>query len=88
MMMKRIEDIDGYPYGKWTTTPPTQEGWYWAMSVDDDDSPQVVIVDKNLGTEKDKHPLIVGAVYVQDEWQLSLFTHWLGPLPVPAPPKE
>lgn len=58
----------------WTTTPPTEEGWYWAIheAVGYMDLVKVCkLTEDYLTTEN-------GPLYV--------FTHWLGPLPPPEPP--
>jgi hypothetical protein len=64
----------------WTTTPPTEPGWYWAML-----SKEYSIL----------YPLVLvefreGTIYTHgNEAPASFesFTHWLGPLPLPEPPK-
>jgi hypothetical protein len=64
----------------WTTTPPTKEGWYWAML-----SKEYSIL----------YPLVLvefreGTIYTHGNKapaSFESFTHWLGPLPVPEPPK-
>jgi hypothetical protein len=66
---------------QWTTTPPTEEGWYWVL----DGEPYIAEVfysynhrlcadftDENVPTPIDELPGI---------------THWLGPLPVPELPE-
>jgi hypothetical protein len=64
-----------YYENKWTTTPPTVEGWYWVKHEADNEiiMTQVCkLTDDYLTTEN-------GPLYI--------FTHWLGPLPAPAPPE-
>lgn len=69
---------------RWKTEPPTVEGWYWAAD-GDGKSPRIAEVfyssghrlyadftDENIPAPLDQFPEI---------------THWLGPLPVPAPPE-
>jgi hypothetical protein len=63
---------------QWTTTPPTEEGLYFAYSQEDG----VEIVHYRGRNQLDM--AVMGI-----EWRYSLggYTHWLGPLPVPEPPK-
>jgi hypothetical protein len=62
-------------YGKWTTEPPTKEGWYWAV----DNENEIEIVE-----------FTDGELYVTG-WENAVaenhFTHWCGPIPAPEPPK-
>jgi hypothetical protein len=73
--------------GGWTTTPPTRDGWYWAIGTDEsglyspNDKPYPIIVYTSLD---DGYVLIPGTD--QDEVFAS-FSMWLGPLPEPIPPE-
>ena len=58
----------------WTTTPPKVDGWYWALRFGE---VQIVNIRGSVGF----------IVALDDYCMLELFTHWLGPLPVPEPPK-
>jgi hypothetical protein len=62
----------------WTTTPPTVEGWYWVYS---DGEINLVNVFRNYDAW----------IVRRDDrtaWIEMLNTaHWLGPLPLPEPPK-
>ena len=66
---------------QWTTTPPTEPGWYWCMLRDIDTS--IVIYVSNASDEPE--PMVT---YHEGEEVLELdeMTHWLGPLPAPLPP--
>jgi hypothetical protein len=72
----------GYAFGKWTTTPPTEPGWYWVRN----------IKGKIWCDEVFKKDGVM-CWWSEDENTfnsiiLDYFTHWLGPLPPPEPPKE
>jgi hypothetical protein len=75
----RIEEIDGFPYGLWTTDPPKVEGWYWTKSK---------LFDKPFVVDVRETGLGLGAFITNDKgrFPLDVFTHWLGPLPIPEPP--
>ncbi len=69
---------------KWTTEPPTAEGWYWARRVFTE------------GNEKQKEIQLYyfnGSIWLfsPDDYEYTPnsenFTHWLGPLPIPEPPQ-
>ena len=64
----------------WTTEPPTAEGWYWCYfpNASDPFSCLPILFDSNNEPWVDS----------DDRWQLQFVSHWLGPLPVPAPPTE
>lgn len=69
----------GMKYFEWTTTPPTVEGWYWVKPRYLDDSIEPYIVEAKQGK-----------AYVTGDDQpddFDMFSHWLGPLPVPEPPQ-
>lgn len=55
----------------WSTEPPTEPGWYWAIR---NGETQIVNI-------RDGVAFVVG---LDDYCVLGLFTHWLGPLPVAA----
>ena len=58
---------------EWTTTPPTEPGWYWVFTVG-----------KELDLIEYDHSITAfGTDTPQPAW---LYTHFLGPLPVPEPP--
>ena len=61
---------------KWTTEPPTENGYYWAKAIDFEQIVDMVLIWG--GTIR-----TIGG----DEWGAGDFTHWLGPLPVPEVPK-
>jgi hypothetical protein len=67
---------------RWTTEPPTVEGWYWAKWAERHKRDQIVYLQKD---EKFARVLVIGDTYSRE---VSDFTLWLGPLPVPEPPKE
>jgi len=62
---------------EWTTTPPTDPGWYWAKNKYE----RVSIVRLDF-----IHGPVVWSVG-EDGYNLpEQFTHWIGPLPIPEPP--
>lgn len=61
----------------WSTTPPVKEGWYWAV-LDGDTLSQAVYLDRSM-----KIPWPDGGALDRKDFIL-----WIGPLPVPAPPKD
>ncbi len=67
----------------WTTEPPTQEGWYWART--NKGQPFIIRVGF-YGTGQ------TGTLWAYDTERnmldLDVLDYWLGPLPVPEPPKE
>lgn len=82
---------------QWTTTPPTDPGWYWTLDHRDWESkkrggkmrPTVVhVVRESDGL----HCWVPGydiETEVENEmWGLEDFTHWLGPLPEPKAPSD
>ena len=62
-------------YGEWTTTPPTEPGWYWVR--------QEMPSDTNWVTVKWQYDK---SECVNEEGIRT--THWLGPIPQPEPPTE
>jgi hypothetical protein len=76
-----VRDRDKFMY--WTTTPPTVEGWYWALDVLFQHI-EPVYVEWSIPDRK----FIVNQMRNGKEMELSDFSHWLGPLPVPEPPNE
>ena len=70
---------------EWTTTPPTEPGWYWVYTIAEDEPENVV-------TEivwVDFPPGYYGPKFSLEEVGLLLYekTHWLGPLPMPEHPR-
>ena len=68
---------------EWKTEPPTQEGWYWAKT---ENGTYLFNLENNIGAD----PLYFEStgMYWQEGMDTYKITHWLGPLPVPEPPKE
>lgn len=63
---------------EWTTEPPTQDGWYWTVEAND-----IFIVEvSKIGSR-----MIVNYFGTLEESRVDEFTYWLGPLPIPDPPK-
>jgi hypothetical protein len=60
----------------WTTTPPTQAGWYWVVA---DGSLIPIVLHVRILESGDRY---------NGDYNLDHVTHWLGPLPVPEPPEE
>ena len=60
---------------RWSTDPPTEDGWYWAYDREDSFLDLVRYSDS-------------GATMWSDKTIAKLFTHWLGPLPKPEPPRN
>lgn len=65
---------------EWTTTPPTEPGCYWVMT---GWGPAIAIV----GSFDFSTNLMVKIASGQATYEISNFTHWLGPLPIPEPPE-
>lgn len=65
---------------EWTTTPPTEPGLYWAW-----DGERVLAITVGY----DEHVDGLWAFEQQSQYgsRLNSYSHWLGPLPVPEPPK-
>jgi hypothetical protein len=68
----------GYAYTGWTTTPPTEPGWYWAIPFSMPDYPPRMVVFLPSGRVKYGD---TGRVVGKEN-----FANWQGPLPVPEPP--
>jgi hypothetical protein len=64
---------------EWTTNPPTEDGWYWCYFAGAHEPLHClpILLDQN------REPWVDS----EDNWQLQRITHWLGPLPIPDPPK-
>lgn len=80
--MKMMLEGRSVEYGRsfeWTTTPPTQEGWYWAKREND------IIMVEVADTEAGGCAWEAGLDYPKD---FADYSAWLGPLPVPEPPQE
>lgn len=63
----------------WTTTPPTEPGWYWGCDGARESKPWVVFIDGS------GYVIMPGFIH---KGAAPYFTHFLGPLTVPAPPQE
>ncbi len=75
-----------FRYLVWTTEPPMQDGWYYSIKGDFPGS--VDLVQVVMFPDPDTDRLAIVHVYNDsDLYTLHDFTHWLGPLPVPEPPK-
>lgn len=88
----KMENLDDYEYNietdykgvrhfsilRWTTEPPTVEGWYWALDVYQKGINKIVYVTQGTVFE-------VGNLIPQ---KIGNYHHWLGPLPIPEPPKD
>jgi hypothetical protein len=66
---------------QWTTTPPTQEGWYWAQWKDG--KREIIEAFHHIGSGD---PMAYRGGW--DSYDESDFTHWFGPLSVPEPPTK
>jgi hypothetical protein len=68
---------------EWTTTPPTEPGVYWVCTT----RGVVHIAEVDWTLEK---PRRLMALVTAEEtlYELSLFPHWLGPLPEPPAPSR
>jgi hypothetical protein len=68
---------------QWTTDPPTREGWYWAIDAEDGEiNLHRVFRADHGGNDK---PLEVWLDQYESD-NLSDYTCWLGPLPIPNKP--
>lgn len=68
------------PLTQWTTEPPTEPGWYWAMARDRYSQPEIVEVIDRGGLRA----LVVDCEGTVDLPNLA--THWLR-IEAPEPPK-
>ena len=69
---------------KWKTAPPTKPGWYWAR----DKETFLQIVRVFLADHGNAGNRLEVWLDTYESEELSDYTHWLGPLPVPEPPDE
>ena len=86
-----VVEIDGAKmlYGEWTTEPPTREGLYRvSMSKDNEFWAEVIKERGKLFVVHIVHFKRQGFSVRQLLIELVDKAHWLGPLPVPAPPSE
>lgn len=62
---------------KWTTEPPTQDGFYWEKSSEDDE-PHIVKVRKDMGGS-------FSVLHAGNEldYPLDEYLFWFGPLSIP-----
>ncbi len=72
-----VAKIGGFPYGEWSTEPPTQSGWYWIRN----GWPQSFVAWVEAYESG-----IVSVGHVGALWSVSDITHWLGPIPEPEKP--
>jgi hypothetical protein len=69
----------------WTTEPPTVEGWYWVYcKYQQNFVEKMKVVLLYLNSEGIFQYAADDTEFFPDE---KNFTHYLGPLPVPEPPK-
>jgi hypothetical protein len=66
---------------KWTTEAPTQKGWYWAFDETDRKSGVLML---NVDNDGIGYHLVAWDADIPTN--ISSYTHWLGPLPVPESP--
>jgi hypothetical protein len=72
----------------WTTTPPSQLGWYWArgifrLTVDEwKESIELVRVDK----DEYEDGFLVYSCGSEIDDKIESYTHWIGPLKTPESP--
>ena len=67
---------------KWTTEPPTQEGWYWTPN----GNSYIEVVEVRKSKRND-----AGLVVYRCGEEVPLmrgYSYWLGPLPVPELPTD
>lgn len=69
---------------EWTTDKPTQEGFYWAYENLDPEDADVMLVNVSDGGGDAWCAWWEGDIY----FELTHFSHWMGPLEVPVPPKS
>lgn len=69
---------------EWTTTPPTEPGFYWVWSKEEEVPWMVDVCNINSQGE----PPHLKMFYENQEYEVwEIFTHWKGPLPEPEPPQ-
>jgi hypothetical protein len=70
---------------QWTTTPPTEEGWYWVDTSQWANRGVPEVVEVRLIEDKGLRAFETG-----DDVGIAVSAYelWLGPLPVPEPPTE
>jgi hypothetical protein len=73
---------------KWTTDPPTEEGWYWVYTVPEWETvPVVACVKVCIMNDVVSFDIPAGGYESEDYIHAHATTHWLGPLPPPEPPQ-
>lgn len=75
--------------GPWLTSPPTEDGWYWAMH-QNNSGPWMAWVDaddQNLRRGQGVYCVMGYKSEIEAAgFLVEHFTHWLGPLPRPELP--
>ncbi len=66
--------------GMWTTTPPTEPGWYWVKR---EDEHREMYRNGAIAYYSGHSVMYPGS---SARYDLSSFSYWLGPLLVPEPP--
>jgi hypothetical protein len=66
---------------QWTTTPPTEEGWYWVRNVKGKIWCEEVFKKDGVMCWWSEDENTFNSII------LDYITHWLGPLPIPEPPQ-
>ncbi len=71
---------------QWTTTPPTEPGWYWATRRGGEQDELVLVEMVYVGHDGMADYLVAYEQQTEYGQRLSTYTHWLGPLPEPESP--
>ena len=91
MPMRRMYDLESMTMImpiEWTTTPPTEAGWYWAWHKSDGPLVRLVQVWLPGGVffQTGEPQIFAGGVTGLEKVRLETFSHWMGPVPVPPAP--
>jgi len=71
---------DAEPAPRWTTTPPTEPGWYWAVFENKENEIEIVEVVESTVL------VAIRQEYQTIKWSLYQFSHWLR-IEMPEMPK-
>ena len=81
MPSQRLETNE--PIMAWTKERPTQPGWYWAYEKLDQRTADVMMVEVFVAQASEE----LWGRAMSLRWELSHFSHWMGPLEPPEPPR-
>lgn len=76
-------------FSEWTTKPPTQPGWYWAVRRGGRPETVRVVMRERLpmDTAYESRRFVVDVIGGDEQDEFSDYTHWAGPIEAPPLPE-